>query len=174
MTASDRRIAANRRNAQCSTGPRTEAGKQRSRFNARRHGLTGAHLTSDAGEEAAALEAELRREWPGIAAADAAELARLSVLESVARQARWPPPPPAPSADPGEDPTAARAWLAAALQAMRLQRYVTALSRRRAALIRRLLAAATAPEAAGRPAPPTPSLRPRPKGARSWPTKRRR
>ena len=35
------RLEANRRNAQLSTGPRTEAGKQRSRLNARRHGLTG-------------------------------------------------------------------------------------------------------------------------------------
>ena len=33
-------IEANRRNAQNSTGPRTEAGKQRSSRNAVRHGLT--------------------------------------------------------------------------------------------------------------------------------------
>ena len=35
-----RQIEANRRNAQSSTGPKTEAGKQRSRGNAVRHGLT--------------------------------------------------------------------------------------------------------------------------------------
>jgi hypothetical protein len=35
-----RQIEANRRNAQSSTGPKTEAGKQRSRGNAIRHGLT--------------------------------------------------------------------------------------------------------------------------------------
>jgi hypothetical protein len=35
-----RRIAANRSNASKSTGPRTEEGKQRSRGNAVRHGLT--------------------------------------------------------------------------------------------------------------------------------------
>ena len=35
------RAAINRANAQHSTGPRTEAGKQRSRLNALRHGLTG-------------------------------------------------------------------------------------------------------------------------------------
>ena len=35
-----RQIEANRRNAQNSTGPKTEAGKQRSRGNAVRHGLT--------------------------------------------------------------------------------------------------------------------------------------
>jgi hypothetical protein len=38
---SDRQPRANRANAQKSTGPRTEAGKQRSRLNGLRHGLTG-------------------------------------------------------------------------------------------------------------------------------------
>lgn len=38
---SDSRIAANRRNAQRSTGPRTAEGKSISRLNATRHGLTG-------------------------------------------------------------------------------------------------------------------------------------
>jgi hypothetical protein len=36
---SDRKIAANRKNAEKSTGPRTEAGRATSRRNARRHGL---------------------------------------------------------------------------------------------------------------------------------------
>jgi hypothetical protein len=36
-----RRAAANKANAQHSTGPRTEAGKQRTKLNALRHGLTG-------------------------------------------------------------------------------------------------------------------------------------
>jgi hypothetical protein len=37
---SDRQIEANRRNALKSTGPKTESGKQTSRCNAVRHGLT--------------------------------------------------------------------------------------------------------------------------------------
>ena len=39
--ATEKQIAANRRNAQLSTGPRTEDGKRTSSLNAYRHGLTG-------------------------------------------------------------------------------------------------------------------------------------
>jgi hypothetical protein len=38
---SEKQLEANRRNAQLSTGPRTEAGKKRSSLNATRHALTG-------------------------------------------------------------------------------------------------------------------------------------
>ena len=37
--ATEKQILANRKNARSSTGPRTTAGKARSRMNARRHGL---------------------------------------------------------------------------------------------------------------------------------------
>jgi hypothetical protein len=40
-TSSQARVDANRQNAQSSTGPRTEAGKQKSSLNSVRHGLTG-------------------------------------------------------------------------------------------------------------------------------------
>ena len=38
---SDKQLAANRANAQLSSGPRSEEGKRRSSLNARRHNLTG-------------------------------------------------------------------------------------------------------------------------------------
>ncbi len=41
MATTEKQIEANRRNAQKSTGPRTEDGKTKSRLNAFRHGLTG-------------------------------------------------------------------------------------------------------------------------------------
>ena len=53
--SSPARLAANRANARKSTGPRTEAGKARSRANAVKHGLTGAGITLP-GEDAAAIE----------------------------------------------------------------------------------------------------------------------
>src|SRR5262249_10413897 len=46
--ASDRQIAANRRNSQRSTGPRTAAGKTRVRRNALRHGLAAIILRDPA------------------------------------------------------------------------------------------------------------------------------
>ena len=53
---SEARLRANRLNAQKSTGPRTEEGKQRASLNATRHGLTGQVLTLTA-EEMQALHA---------------------------------------------------------------------------------------------------------------------
>ena len=54
--SSPARLAANRANAQKSTGPKTEEGKARSRANALKHGLTGAGIALP-GEDAAAIEA---------------------------------------------------------------------------------------------------------------------
>jgi hypothetical protein len=53
--ASEKQIAANRRNAQKSTGPRTDAGKARSRLNAVTHGLN-AHVETLPDEEKAEFE----------------------------------------------------------------------------------------------------------------------
>ena len=49
--SSDRKIEANRENAQSSTGPQTEEGKAKSSQNARRHGLSSATLFIPAGRE---------------------------------------------------------------------------------------------------------------------------
>ena len=68
QSAAPSRAEINRANAQLSTGPRTEAGKQRSKFNARRHNLTGQVLISDETdlkayfESSARLVADLRPE----------------------------------------------------------------------------------------------------------------
>ena len=55
--ASERQIAANRKNARKSTGPRTNAGKQRAAKNARRHGLS---IQTDEGVNAQAIESLAR------------------------------------------------------------------------------------------------------------------
>jgi hypothetical protein len=54
--ATEKQVAANRQNAKNSTGPRTEAGKRRSRRNALRHGLT-AETVIGVQEDAAAYRA---------------------------------------------------------------------------------------------------------------------
>jgi hypothetical protein len=66
MSASAAQIAANRINAQISTGPRTESGKEKSRQNSYKHGLTGEGVVfsvEDAAEiqrRTLAFEEELR------------------------------------------------------------------------------------------------------------------
>jgi flagellar biosynthesis GTPase FlhF len=59
-SADAHRAETNRANAKHSTGPRTEAGKQRSSLNALRHGLTG-HVIVLPSEDHAAYETHTRR-----------------------------------------------------------------------------------------------------------------
>jgi hypothetical protein len=60
LAPSERRLAANRANAQLSTGPRTEAGKAKSSLNAVKTGLTGRTVLLPA-EDAAAYGAHIER-----------------------------------------------------------------------------------------------------------------
>ncbi len=57
MPASEAQIRANRENAARSTGPKTDEGKERSRANALKHGLTGGGIVLP---EADAAEVEAR------------------------------------------------------------------------------------------------------------------
>ena len=83
--ASARQVAANRKHAQKSTGPRTRAGKQRACRNAYRHGLS---IQTDNGESCDAVESLVRRmvpgstdqdllDWAAVAARAHLELARI-------------------------------------------------------------------------------------------------
>ena len=60
-----RQIAANRRNAQLSTGPKTEEGKSRSRRNAVRHGLTAETVIDalESAEDYAAFELAITSDY---------------------------------------------------------------------------------------------------------------
>jgi len=116
MIVSDAQAAANRANAQASTGPRTLAGKARVRRNAHRHGLY-AENAPDAGEDALAFgqlyDDFLRRFMPD-GAAETALVARIAAITW--RLARVPAAEHAvyagheadfiPADDPGENPIA--------------------------------------------------------------------
>ena len=84
MTASDARIAANRANSLKSTGPRTPEGKEASRSNSYKHGLTGAGVVASPAEsaEVEARAAEFSADLNPRSAVDRAlvlDAARLSV-----------------------------------------------------------------------------------------------
>ena len=71
--ASAKQLAANRRNAEKSTGPITEAGKLNSRLNAVKHGLTG-HTVLRTPEQDATYNTYRARLYPDLAPANAVEL----------------------------------------------------------------------------------------------------
>lgn len=89
---SEAQIEANRRNSQRSTGPRTEAGKARSRRNALRHGLAARTLIVAPGEDEAdfaAFAADLRQDLAPDGAVEEALAQRIILcawrLERIAR-----------------------------------------------------------------------------------------
>src|SRR3984957_18003825 len=82
--ATPTQITANQANAQLSTGPKTEAGKQRSKLNSFRHGLTGQVHTFTL-EEQEAIEKHCTRIRDSLAPAGAFEL---DLAQAVAED-RW-------------------------------------------------------------------------------------
>ena len=142
---SERKIDANRRNAESSTGPRTAEGKARASTNARHHGLAGAHAKIEQWDRVEKLARAIagdsknpdvlmcgERIAESLVEIDRIKSARVMLLELYEN------PGPAPSAGPGDD------WsdLSEMLTKMeKLERYESrALSRRRRALcdLRRL------------------------------------
>jgi hypothetical protein len=77
-----RQIEANRRNARLSTGPVTEAGKQKSRRNAVRHGLTAETVigTLENADDYAAFELTVTADFDAPTAADRELVLRLASL----------------------------------------------------------------------------------------------
>jgi len=103
MLISDAQAAANRANAQRSTGPRTARGKANVRRNAHRHGLY-AETAPDAGEDAQAFGQLLEDMRARFAPEGAAESARVPAAEHAVYAAHEHDFVPAD--DPGETPVA--------------------------------------------------------------------
>src|SRR4051794_6914657 len=82
---SERKLQANRLNAQKSTGPRTDAGKERVSFNAVKHGLFAGHDVLLPSESDAELQ-ELRQAV--IDATDPRDAIELAMVERMVA-ARW-------------------------------------------------------------------------------------
>ena len=80
--ATDAQIVANRANAVRSTGPKTLEGKENSRRNALRHGLTARHVVAmdERGDDFAAYHAELTAAFSPQDAFEAALVRRLALL----------------------------------------------------------------------------------------------
>jgi hypothetical protein len=89
-----RRIEANRRNALKSTGPKTEAGKQVSRCNAVRHGLTAETVIGalEDAEDYRAFEAAITADYDAQSAVERELVLRLaSLLWRYAAPLQWKP-----------------------------------------------------------------------------------
>ena len=78
-----KQIKANGANAKHSTGPRTDAGKARSRLNSWKHGLSAEQIVigDEHAAEFEALRAEFWREWQPIGALESVLVDRLAVYE---------------------------------------------------------------------------------------------
>jgi hypothetical protein len=82
--ASEKQIAANRRNAQKSTGPKTESGKRRASLNAFRHGLASQGLQAvdaDLVERGAHQIVADSKSWIGLELARSAAAAELDLAQ---------------------------------------------------------------------------------------------
>ena len=79
--ATERQIAANRKNAQRSTGPRSSRGKKRASRNARRHGLTTPASGPEFEREAERLARQLAGETEDIIVLELAREAAQAELE---------------------------------------------------------------------------------------------
>ena len=80
-----RQIEANRRNAQRSTGPRTEAGKHSSRCNAVRHGFTAGTVIGalEDAEDYKAFEAAINADYDAQSAVERELVLRLAPFQSL-------------------------------------------------------------------------------------------
>jgi len=80
--ASEKQVSANRRNAAKSTGPMTQGGKQQSRRNAMRHGLTAATVVTaiEDSQEFERFEAAIRADYQPVSAIEHELVARLASL----------------------------------------------------------------------------------------------
>src|SRR5450759_999836 len=80
--ASEKQVSANRRNAAKSTGPMTQGGKQQSRRNAMRHGLTAATVVTaiEDSQEFERFAAAIRADYQPVSAIEHELVARLASL----------------------------------------------------------------------------------------------